>query len=162
MTNAPNAIPGVSRQIKPKMIARMPRSPTAHQRSAKTSLKASQRAGSNANRPVFPDLVAMIASCGRPIIRPLVVLDQRLLRTNSIGTLLSGMALSPLGSILVTHEPIDGPKRDYGRRKREQLFGCMSNVEDQELAHDGQQRSRSRYGPGQRCAAVRQPRAATA
>src|SRR6187401_2245946 len=74
------------------MIARMPRSPTAHQRSAKTSLKASQRAGSNANRPVFPDLVAMIASCGRPIIRPLVVLDQRLLRTNSIGTLLSGLS----------------------------------------------------------------------
>ena len=44
------------------------------------------------------------------------------------------MALSPLGSILVAHEPIDGPKRDYGGRKREQLFGCMSNVEDQELA----------------------------
>ena len=50
------------------------------------------------------------------------------------------MSLSPLGSILVAHEPIDGPKRDYGRRKREQLFGCMSNVEDQELAHDGQHR----------------------
>src|SRR5690242_2524667 len=122
------------------MIARMPRSPTAHQRSAKTSLKTSQRAGSNANRLIFSDLVAIIASCGRPIIRRLVVLDQRLLRMNSIGTLLSSMALSPLGSILVAHEPIDGPKRDYGRRKREQLFGCMSNVEDQELAQDGQHR----------------------
>jgi hypothetical protein len=34
-----------------------------------------------------------------------------LLRTNWLGDLLSGMLLPPLGSILVAHEPIDGPKK---------------------------------------------------
>ena len=44
--------------------------------SAPPSLIALHRAGSNANRPVFPGVVvAMIASCGNPIIRLLVVLD---------------------------------------------------------------------------------------
>jgi hypothetical protein len=59
-------------------------------------------------------------------------------RTNWLGAVLSGVPLPPLGSILVAHKPIDGPKRDYGRRKCEQFLRCMSNVKDQELAHDGE------------------------
>jgi hypothetical protein len=51
------------------------------------------------------------------------------------------MPLPPLGSIPVAHKPIDGPKRDYGRRKRKQFLRCVSNVEDQELAHDGEHRN---------------------
>ena len=46
-----------------------------------------------------------------------------------------------IASRLVAHEPIDGPKRDYGRRKCEQLLRCESDVEDQELAHDGEHRN---------------------
>jgi hypothetical protein len=47
------------------------------------------------------------------------------------------MPLPPLGSILVAHKPIDGPKRDYCRSKGEQFLRCVSNVEDQQLAQDG-------------------------
>src|SRR5512144_2514813 len=57
MTNTWTAMPGVSRQIRPKMMPRMPRRPTAHQLSARTSLNASQRGSDTLVRP-FEDVLA--------------------------------------------------------------------------------------------------------
>ena len=57
MTNTWTAMPGVSRQIRPKMMPKMPRRPTTHQLSAKTSLSASQRGSDTTVRP-FEDVLA--------------------------------------------------------------------------------------------------------
>src|SRR5262245_41845945 len=59
MTNAPTAMPGVSRQINPKRMPNRPRKPTAHQLSANTSLNASQRPQSGVDALPF-------AAMGRP------------------------------------------------------------------------------------------------
>src|SRR5262245_52476158 len=63
MTKAPSATPGVSKQIRPNTIPRIPRKPTAHQLSAKTSLSASQRSLVAAGL-FFPD--AVLAAMGEP------------------------------------------------------------------------------------------------
>src|SRR5680860_982602 len=63
MTNTSTATPGVSRQIRPNRMPKRPRRPTAHQLSAKTSLRASPRALAAAMLP-FPD--AVLAAMGQP------------------------------------------------------------------------------------------------
>src|SRR5262245_27025668 len=63
MTKAPIATPGVSRQIRPNTIPKIPRKPTAHQLSARTSLSASQRSLVAAGL-LFPDPV--LAAMGEP------------------------------------------------------------------------------------------------
>jgi len=56
---------GFKRQIRPKIMPRIPRKPTSHQLSARISLKASLRVISTVGVRTFPDAAfAMIASFG--------------------------------------------------------------------------------------------------
>src|SRR4029079_11764488 len=75
MTNAPTAIPGVSRQISPKRMPKRPRNPTAHQLSANTSLNASQRPQSDVDALPF-------AAIGRPPSLAINIGSQSLLAPN--------------------------------------------------------------------------------
>jgi hypothetical protein len=44
-------------------------------------------------------------------------------------------------SILISYQPIDGAEGDDRRREREQFIGCVCDIEDQALAHAGEQRN---------------------